>query len=417
VADDLEIRHVDIAEIEAFNRSMVTTFLEDVSTIERGLPWRRRLWETDRTWGAYDRGRVVGTLRTLDRQFTVPGPSGAPCADLQVDALTAVTVSATHRRRGILRRMLGDSLAAAHDRGDPLSILVAAEWMIYGRFGYSPAAYWSDPVIDRRRSGAELRVPATGVVYQVDVEELRQLAPAIYAGQRTTRAGQINRVDALWDGILLSEYRAPGDREPTCIVHEGDDGVDGYLSWHATQDFGWVKGGTIAVDEVVATNQAAYTALWAYLFGLDVVEHMKLERRPVDEPLPHLLVNGRAVQPSYVGDAVWVRLLDVPAALAGRGYAGAGEICFEISDDDVGGYGAGRFLLEAAPEGATCRPAPERTPDLRLSQRALAAVYLGQPAFRHQHSAGLVDEETPGAIARADALFNTALLPWVSTGF
>ena len=417
MSDPIEIRHVSADEIEPFSRSIRQTFLEETTNVARFAPLYKRTWDSERVWGAVADGRYVGTLRTLEHQLSVPGPGGRGTVDITADALTAVTVSATHRRQGLLTRMLGSSLQAAHERGDALSILVAAEWAIYGRFGYWPGATWADRVVRPRRPGAKLRVPVTGSVRQVEMTEARELAPAIFEAVRLDRAGHINRDESSWDRRLDGQWRLAEAKDPVAIVHEGDSGIDGLLVWHADQDFGWVDGGKITVEELFASNQAAYSALWGYLLEMDVVEEIKVGARPPDEPLALLMVDGRSVQTTALTDAMWVRLLDVPAALSARGYSTPGRLCFDVVDTDTGGYAAGRYLLDADADGSHCRPAPELTPQLALSQRALAAIYLGQPSLRAQQAAGLVDELEPGAVARADAMFGTALLPWVGTGF
>ncbi|MCW2529492.1 MAG: family N-acetyltransferase [Pseudonocardiales bacterium] len=416
----VEIRHVIADEIPAFNRSIRTTFLEDATQMERFAPLYARSWDAERAWGAVADGRFVGTLRTLPHQLSVPAPGGhatGSTTDISVDALTAVTVAATHRRQGLLSQMLSDSLRSAHERGDALSILVAAEWAIYGRFGYWPGATWADRIIKPRRPGARLRMPVTGSVRQVELSEVRQLAPAIFAAARRDRAGNIDRDESSWDRRLDLQWRDAEAKNPVAIVHEGDDGIDGLLVWHADHDFGWVDGGKITVEELFASDQAAYSALWGYLLEMDVVEEIKIESRPPDEPLALLMVDGRSVQTTALTDAMWLRLLDVPAALSARGYSMPGRLCFDVVDPDDRGYAAGRYVLDADLDGSSCRPAPELTPQLALSQRALAAIYLGQPSLRAQQAAGLVDELEVGAVARADAMFGTPLQPWVATGF
>jgi predicted acetyltransferase len=420
MSDPVEIRQVSADEIEPFNMAIQTTFLGETTNVARFAPLYQRTWDRARAWGAVADGRFVGTLRTLEHQLSVPAPGGqktGSTVDITVDALTAVTVAGTHRRQGLLSRMLGDSLRVAHERGDALSILVAAEWAIYGRFGYWPGATWADRKIRPRRPGAKLRVPVTGSVRQVELTEARKLAPAIFEAVRRDRAGHIDRDESSWDRRLDPQWQMTGAKASVAIVHEGDDGIDGLVVWHADHDFGWVEGGKIMVEQLFATNQAAYSALWGYLLEMDVVEEITIEARPPDEPLALLMVDGRSVQTTALVDAMWLRLLDVPAALSARGYSTPGRLCFDVIDSDVGGYAAGRYVLDADLHGSICRPAPEETPQLALSQRALAAIYLGQPSLRAQQSAGLVDELEPGAVALADAMFGTPLQPWVATGF
>ncbi len=416
----VEVRPVEAEEIEGWQRAKAVTFLDNPEDVTAAwVEWRRQAWDPARAWGAFDGSAVVGTLRTLPRRFTVPGARGDVVDLARVDALTGVTVSATHRRQGLLRRMLTESLAAAAERGDPLSILIAAEWPIYGRFGYAPASNWARWTLDRRRPAASLRpgVSPPGSLRPAEPKELLDVAPTVFQAARQQRAGQIDRPTEFWELALAPELRSPGSRPATGVLHEGPAGIDGVLRWRATGEFDFDRGGAVVVDDLFAASQEAYTALWGYLLSMDVVDTVTLAARPPDEPIRHLLADGRCLRTESIIDAVWVRLLDVPAALAARRYAVQGRLVLDVVDAEIGGYGAGRFLLEGGPDGATCRRAPQESPDLRLSQRALASVYLGLPSLRTQQIAGGVDELTPGAVNRADAMFITALQPWLATGF
>jgi predicted acetyltransferase len=153
------------------------------------------------------------------------------------------------------------------------------------------------------------------------------------------------------------------------------------------------------------------------LTNLDLVERIRLGGRPVDEPVRWLLGDGRALQQVHHEDALWLRVLDVPAALSARRYAVADELTFDVVDDDVGGYAAGRFVLRADPDGAECVSSPGSAVDLRIGQRALASCYLGGVSLRGQLDAGQIEEITPGAIGRADTMFGTAIAPWCATDF
>ena len=416
MGDRVRIRQVEVAELTEYQSSKIITFLENPDPTEARVDFWQRSHVPGRSWCASDGSDIVATLRTLPRQLSVPAGSTGT-VDVALDALTGVTVSATHRRRGLLRAMITESLAAAHDRGDPVAGLIAAQWPIYGRFGYAPAARFAGGRLERRRPGARLRTPSTGSLRRVELDELRRVAPTVFARARTARAGHINRTDLDWERHLEPKLLGHGATPAVGIVHEGPDGIDGFLRWHPTAEFTLQHGGEVQLDDLFATNQEAYRALWGYLLDLDVVDAVTFSARPPDEPLPWLLEDGRTWQLDEIVDAIWLRLLDVPAALSARGYAGAGRLVLDVVDDAPGGYGAGRFLLDAGPDGATCRPAPELTPDLALSQRALASIYLGEPSLRIQQIAGLVDELAPGALARADIMFATPLLPWVGTEF
>lgn len=376
--------------------------------------WQRR-WLPDRVWGVQDRGRWVGTLATEARMMTVPGAPGSP-ADLRTDAVTAVSVAATHRRRGLLRQMIGQSLRAAADRGDAVSILVAAEWPIYGRYGYAPAARAADLTLHTRRSGAQLDADPAGAVRQVEPGELHAHAAGIFACSRGAWSGQVDRSPQWWSMRLGADgYEPISAGRGVWIMHESDAGPDGLLAWKVTRDFE-LDGrlGAVEVTEFAAASDLAYRNLWAYLAGLDIISEVSLPARPVEEPIRWLLRDGRALAQTHTGDHTWLRLLDVPAALSARGYAVPGELVLDVVDD--GGFATGRYRLTAAADGAECTRTT-RSADLVVSQRALAGAYLGDHSLRTLAVAGGVEEATPGALARADALFATAARPWNATMF
>lgn len=413
---DISIDRVPIEDVPAWSRAMRTTFLETPDG-EETLRWRAAHFDEGRLWGAKAGGRYVATFKTFTAPFSVPGYDG-DTVDIDADGVTAVTVAATHRRRGLLRSMLTTSLAAAHDRGDPVSILIAAEWPIYGRFGYWPASQWTEYTVASRSVGARLlHAPSGGQVREADRAEMEQLTPKLFDQIRRQRAGNLCRDSSDWEWVYRPELRSTPEPDPVYIVHEDDAGVaDGYLSWRATGGFDLDRGGKIRVNQVLAATPAGRAGLWDYLLNMDVVEEVTIGNAPPDEPVRLQLADGRALR-AETSDAVWLRLLDVPAAMSTRGYAVPGTLVFEVIDDDIGGYGAGRYILEAGDSEASCTRASTGAPQLRMSQRALAGVYLGDSSLRLQHAAGLVEELQSGAIARADAMLRTGLLPWTMTGF
>jgi predicted acetyltransferase len=371
-------------------------------------------WIPERTWAYRDHGRLVATLATEPRNVTVPGPHGST-RDVLADALTGVSVLATHRRRGLLRSMITRSLQAAKDRGDALSMLLAAEWPIYGRFGYAPAVLNAGYVYHSARASATLPPPPPGTVRQVEADELGPTAPAIFDAARRLRPGQVDRRDPWWDRRLALNGYEPIGKRPHWILHEGPDGPDGLLGWKVIGDFD-LNGrlGAIEIDEFVAATDTAYRDLWAYLGGIDIIDEIKHENGSTFEAVQWLLPDARALEQVNSWDSLWVRLLDVPAALSARSYAIPGRIVLDVVDDGLGGYGAGRVRLEADEDGAACSATTEAA-DLRLSQRALAACYLG--GYRLRQLPTDVEEVTSGALERADLMFSVPLPPWNQTGF
>ncbi|MGI8666137.1 MAG: GNAT family N-acetyltransferase [Jatrophihabitans sp.] len=415
-----EIRHVPAEEMLPWLRSMRTTLLVDPGALsDAGQRWWNKVWDADRIFGGYADGRCVATLRTFATTVSVPSGAG-DCAEIATDALTQVTVAGTHRRRGLLTGMLTRSLRDAKDRGELVSLLRAAEWPIYSRFGYWPATFGSNYTI---RSGQHLNIlaPQRPVeVVQVEPAELLAPAAAVFARIRRQRAGHIDREPAVWERRLgLQDMKPPNTREPVCVIaRNGEGGVDGYATWTANEGdwFHDPQQAQAVVSEVLAATPDAYRALWRYLIGIDLVRSLSLEAYPVDEPLEWLLSDGRAARRTWTGDNDWLRLLDVPAVLSARRYQSTDRLVLQVVDTD-GGWAAGRVSLDGGPEHADCRAGTTESADLTLSQRALAAIYLGGCTVRSQPLAGLLDEETPGAASRLEAMFRTSQAPWNATPF
>jgi predicted acetyltransferase len=416
-ASALEIVHpVAAEEIPGWRATLWSTFLEDPES-DKADEWRRLLeldWEPERTWGVRDRGQWVATLRTFARTVTVPGHDGAT-AVLDADALTAVTVAGTHRRRGLLTRMLEASLRVARERGDAVSILIAAEWPIYGRFGYAPVTLNERRVLHRNLPGSSI-AGDLGRVRRVGREEFAALAPPVFEAARRRRAGQVDRGGNWWDRTYgVNGYPRLHDPPHNHLIHEGEDGVDGLVAWTSTRESSLVTPrGAVTAQGPFAVTDEAHRDLWAYLSGLDGVDEVQTWGA-LDDPVRWLLDDARTLVTTLLSDFLWLRLLDVPAALSARRYTVAGELVLEVRDSGPVSVG-GRYRLRADGGRAECVPTGAPA-DLTLTQTALASAYLGGFSLRGQLPAGGVQEHRGGALERADAMFMTALAPVNDTGF
>jgi predicted acetyltransferase len=412
------VNPIPVDEAPAWARAMATTFLADPDGPQtaRRIDLLTRSWDPARAWGVRDRGRWVATLRTEARSLTLPG-LGDGTRDLWVDALTNVTVAGTHRRQGLMRRMLDGSLRAARERGDALSSLIAAEWPIYGRFGYAPATLSADYALRSSRPGATCSGDPTRV-RQVERAEFGDLAPAVYAAARRRRAGQIDRDARWWDRVLGRDGYAPPDGLPhNWFVHDGDDGPDGLLSWQASGHFGLLPPlDTVEVWDLASVTDIAYRNLWSYLSGLDGVDQVTLSNRPVDEPVRWLLGDARTLVMTQQVDLLWLRLLDVPAVLAARRYAVPGEVVLEVIDEDAPGFASGRYRLSADGDEVVCLNT-DQDADLEITQRALASIYLGGFRLWELRLSGVATERSAGALARVGLMFSTPAAPWNATWF
>jgi predicted acetyltransferase len=413
------VNPVSVEDVHGWVRTMASTFLDDPDGpgTARRIDLLTRGWDAARAWGVRDRGRWVATLRTETRSLAVPG-LGDGTRDLPVDAVTNVTVAGTHRRLGLMRRMLDRSLQAARERGDAVSILIAAEWPIYRRFGYAPATLSADYTLHRSRAGSTCPGDPSRV-RQVERDEFGELAPAVYAAVRSRRAGQIDRDARWWNRFLGRDGYAPSEAlPPNWLVHEGDDGPDGLLSWKASGQFGLIAPlATVEVGDLATASDAGYQDLWSYLTGIDGIDRVNLSVRPVDEPVRWLLGDARTLVMTEQVDFLWLRLLDIGAALAARRYAVPGEVVLEVSDDEgADGFASGRYRLSANGDQVECQRT-EQPPDLDITQRALASIYLGGFRLRELLLSGVTREHARGALERLDLMFSTPLPPWNATWF
>lgn len=395
----MDTRPIGPDEFRAYYEACESTFggdsrPEDVE-IERGV------FEFDRSLAVHDGGAIVGTAAAFGLQLSVPG------GDAPVAGVTCVSVQPTHRRRGVARSLMRRQLDEIRDRGtEAVAALWASEGSIYGRFGYGLASFGGAIDLDLRH--AAFHAPAGGEVRAVAAADVPKLGESAYERFRAGRPGSFARNEAWWAHRLHDpEHRRSGATALRAAMTE--DG-DGYVLYAVKSD--WVDGapnGTVYVRELVAATPAAEAALWRFVLDHDLMGKLSAWNLPSDSPLLHLLADPRRAR-MHLRDNLWVRLVDVPAALAQRRYAVEGEVVLDVADDFCP-WNAGRYKLASGPDGATCEPTTEPA-DIALSATELGAAYLGGTRLRVLHGAGRVDELRPGGAARADVLFAWSPLPW-----
>jgi predicted acetyltransferase len=410
-ADHLDVRPIDEAEFADWLRAQQTGFLREPVVPPEQVEARRLQFVPGRLLGAFDGGRCVATFRSFAQELTAVGGTPVPA-----DAVSNVTVSPTHRRRGLLTRMMGRDLAAAKERGDVVATLIAAEYPIYGRYGFGPATTTAEWTVDVPRAGFGPRGPAGpedgGRVDLVDAEDVRKLGPKLHERVRRAQPGAVSR-DELWWRVNTGAVRFGSSwTEPFYAVYRSAGGeVEGLVSYECDDTWGEAKQplNTAEVNWLIAATPAAERALWHYLCSIDWIVRVKSGWRAPDDLLPLLLPDPRAARLGTQADWLWVRLLDVPRAMEARTYATAGELVLEVVD--AAGFAGGRYLLEAAEDGASCRPTG-RSADLVLEAGEVARLWLGDESAVRLAALGRVREERAGAARLADALLRTSRRPW-----
>lgn len=403
---DIEIRTITLEERVDWLKAAETAFSSAAKDdeIEASLP----VIEIDRSFAAVDGSRIVGTSAAITFRMVVPGGARVPTA-----GVTMVGVHPTHRRRGINTGMMITILEQAAERGEPLAALFASEGAIYGRFGYGLAAFLGEFQAESARMAFVRGYERRGHVALVAKDEALPLIDRIY--DSALRPGGVERSTSLRDH-MFAEVGEDKDRAWMYAIHRDDAGEpDAYAVYWMKHD--WprsVPSGTLNVKECVASTPSGYADMWRFLFDVDLVSTVEAWNRPIDEPLLHLVREPRRLRYSLM-DGLWVRLVDVVAALEARGYAADGRVVFEISDPlrpDAGGT----YEL-VAEEGMGRCTRTDAAPDLAGTINVLGATYLGGTTFRQLWWSGQVDERSLGALDRVDAMFASSPAPWCVVDF
>jgi predicted acetyltransferase len=406
---EIDVRPITEAEFPDWNRALNTGFLMEPAVAEEQLRARREEFVPGRHLGAFDAGRCVATFRSFAQEVTAVG--GAP---VPADAISNVTVSPTHRRRGLLTRMMAQDLAAARDRGDVVATLIAAEYPIYGRYGFGAATTMAEWTVEVPRAGLDPRAagPADGGrIDLVDGEDVRKLGPELHEKLRRIQPGAVSRSEVWWRARTgLLRFQADWT-EPFFAVYRSAAGeVEGMAAYRA--DARWEAKqpqNTATVLWLTGITPAAERALWHYLCSIDWITRVRSGVRAPDDLLPHLLPDPRAARITTQADWLWVRILDTVRALEARTYGADGTLVLEVADRD--GLAGGRWRLEASAEGASCAATTEDA-DLVLDVAELAALWLGDESAVRLAALGRVREERAGAARLADALLRTSRRPW-----
>ncbi|WP_030766548.1 MULTISPECIES: GNAT family N-acetyltransferase [unclassified Streptomyces] len=365
--------------------------------------------------GAYDGTALAGFMAAHDFRLSVPG------ADLPCPGLTFVGVAPTHRRRGVLTALMDEMLRRTAAAGSPLAALWASEAAIYGRFGYGSATTGITIEIDSTRPLALRIDPDRRPLRLVDPEEAVAAVGPFHEAARAGRAGRPTRSAERWSQEWLTEQDEEDEElsPPRIIVlGEADQPIAGYVLYRTKPEDGAGSArvpGLVRVDELEADTPAVAAALWECVASLDLTGKVRAWGRPVDDPLLHFAADRDQVRVTAQFPALWLRLVDVGAALTERSWAAPVDVVLEVHDVRMPAN-AGRFRLVAGPAGATYEHA-DSAPDLALNVRELGACYLGGTRVEELVAAGLVREHTPGAAAALDAALRTAVLPHTGDEF
>lgn len=365
----VDVRFLSEAERPEFQRSIVRAFGSDYEPDPELDVRFAASFPTRTSIAAFDADQMVGTFSSFDFDLRVPGGSVA------MAATTVVSVLPTHRRRGLLSRMMNLHLQQAIDRGQPLAGLWATEYGIYSRFGYGPASEWREVGFDARKTSI---APEPGVALKlVETDEARTIVPAIFDAATIDRPGTYARPDWYWEHRVFMDHKEfrEGQSKQRWVIASLDGQPVGYLRYRTKLNWENVgPEGKISVIEMVTDNDVARRALWHYVSTVDLFPHVTYWNAPSDDVLPWILSDPRQLS-HLISEALWVRILDVPAALEARSYRADGSIVLAVEDRFLPDRSAS-YRMTVKNGTAQVEPTSD-APEVSLTVEHLGTLYLG----------------------------------------
>ncbi len=357
--------------------------------------------EIDRLLACVDGDTIVGCGGADSFDMTLPGGAQVPIA-----GVAYVGTAPSHRRRGIYRNIMERIHSDARDRGDIAAALWASQSSLYGRYGYGNSMPAHDWHIDMRHTAYAHSPSWSGGYLEPQRDEAIPLMAEAYDRARVDRPGMITRTPKRWE----YEIHPVHTKDEFFVVYVEDDCALAYARYTIDKNPEDEFRGTLHVVEAVAATDEAHAAIWRYLLDLELVDDLKAHVRPVDDPLIWMLAEPRRLR-RRLKDAIWLKLLDVPAMLAGRTYPVEDSLVLQVTDAESGE--AQTYKLQTGPEGGRCT-ASNATPDLAMNESELAAIYMGAVECSMLAELGLVDvgAKSHDATLRADAIFRTNPAGW-----
>ncbi|MBX6382537.1 MAG: GNAT family N-acetyltransferase [Microbispora sp.] len=370
----------------------------------------REFTEIDRVIAAFDGDLVIGGAQILSFSMTVPG------GPIPVAGVTSVGVLPSHRRRGVLTALMTRQLHDLHEgRGEAVAALYASDSGIYGRFGYGKAADALSFRIPTHRSAFTRSAPADPALRLRVADPSASMADLtrVYDSVRPGRPGLYGRPEAFWRAEILgdTDYDRGGMGPLRCLIAADAAGPRGYALFRVKAK--WtehdVPDGEVRLLDLFASDPAAYALVWRGVLDRDLCAVVHAVRRPVDDPIMHLLADPRRLNAVWTDD-LWIRLVDVDRALAARAYAAPADLVIEL-EDELCPWNAGRWHLKTAGGQASCARS-DAPADLTLPVGVLGAAYLGGRPLRAAADAGLVREHRDGALRELSAAMTWDPAPW-----
>ena len=407
LAMTIDVRFLKEGELTRFREVLSAAFGGGDIEPEYDVMWEK-VFEHDRLIVATENDEIVGAAGSFSFTMTVPG------AEIPAAGLTVVGVLPTHRRKGILNRMMRFQLDDAHDHEEPVSILWASEEIIYQRFGYGMASEQLSIEMDRGHGVFRNDPGPEGRLRLVTEEEALKILPDVYEQVRTQTPGMLARSPVWWKYHRLYDPKSAREGASPLyrLVWENEGQAEAYALYRVKEKWDNATGlprGEVMVLEAMSTSPTAHREMWRYLFSLDLSGKVEAYFVPTDDPIQQMVLKPRHLK-LRKNDGIWLRIVEVKAALERRSYGTDGSLTFDLTDGFVERNSGVWTLTVSEGHGEVTRTDNEA--DISLDAGDLGAAYLGGTTFNQLLRAGRLVDRIPGAVARADLLFHSGRAPW-----
>ncbi len=394
------IRPIEREELAEFVRICALSLAQPVSDFEGMQP--------EFTQCAFEDGRLQTCYGRWPFRMRLGGVA------VPVAAVTTVSTVPIARRRGHLRAIMETDFRTLHEQEGPaIAILYASLAAIYQRFGYGVVSTHQSYRVEPRYLAFAHPQPVRGLLREATRADDAMLNDLLRRF-REPRTGDLHRSRAVWQMGALAE--PPAGHTLNIIVYEEDGEPQGYMIYTSGRG-GYDSPGpshAITVRDLVWLTPSAYRALWEHLSRFDLVREVSWGVVPVDDPLPHLLLEPRMLH-ATARDGILGRVVDVARALPSRPYEDTGILTFELQDE-MAPWNAGRWRLETTgPETKVERTAA--APQVTMPVHTLAMLLFGQISATEAARMGRLDAHDTAALRTWDRVMATRHRPFCADHF
>ncbi len=398
-----EPRAITSDEVDMFRTRVAQGFGSDTSDEDGARERFDRIFELERTVAVFDEDNMVGTGGAFSYELTVPGGT------MPMGGTTIITVRPTHRRQGVLRAMMDYHLAEVAGKGEPIAGLWASEGTIYGRFGYGLAVEGVDLKVNT--SGFAMNDLGSGLEVHLLEPGSEHEVRSVYESARSVTPGMLSRTDGWWDNRVFGPDNPSGgfSKRRVAIALDGGDPV-AYAIFRQKTNWAGADGpeGELRITELVSRTDAGRGAIWRFLCNVDLFETVTWWNMPVDDPISAMVEDWRTIK-GRRKDTLWIRLLDIAAALSGRSYEADGSVSIGVTDpfrpDNDGTY-----ELEVRDGVGVCSRSDD-TADVTCEVDVLGHMFLGGGNALTMARAGRLKGSTE-QVQLVHRMFSTAKAPW-----